>query len=99
MEHTRKMVVVPAETESAASMPIATAKPTAIRHPFEKLMKQLKIILKLARIDAYDLDGHIRGADSSMIYNSDILHLLSHAMTPGRLLIGESDFLKLLHAA
>src|SRR5882672_1023893 len=68
-------------------------------NPFEKLIKQLKIILKLARIDAYNLDGQIKGADGQYMSRSDIIHLLQHSMTPGKLLIGEDEFVDLLHKA
>jgi hypothetical protein len=104
MEFNRKMVVTDADNEHA--VPVNDIQSTSValkkrnqRSPFERLFKQLKIILKLARIDAYDTNGHIKGEDGSFMQNSDIIHLITHVMTPRRLLIGEAEFINLLHKA
>ena len=59
----------------------------------EKLMRQLKIILKLARIDAYNLEGQIKDTHGQYMSRSDIIHLLQHVMTTGKLLVGEAEFI------
>jgi hypothetical protein len=49
-------------------------------HPFlEKLINQLKIILKLAKIDAYDTSLRIKNNKGDFIENSNIINLLQNA--------------------
>jgi hypothetical protein len=104
MEFNRKMVINDAENEHVIppsdiqNRSVGTKRKNH-RSPFERLYKQLKIILKLAKIDAYDINGHIKNADGSFMQNSDILHLITHVMNPRRLLIGETEFINLLYKA
>jgi len=67
--------------------------------PFEKITKLIHIILKLANSKAYNLDRQIRLKDGSYMQNSDIITLLNYAMTPGRVIIGENEFIQLLYEA
>lgn len=62
----------------------------------DRLLRQLQIILKLAKINGYDISGRIRNQNGNFLSNSSILHLLSYAMTPSRVLIGEQEFIDLL---
>ena len=81
----------------------STAPPSTVikkrKNPVDKLHKLLNIILRLARIDSYDLYGRLKLEDGTIIQNSDIGHLLQHAMMPGKVLIGEQEFIKLLFKA
>jgi hypothetical protein len=110
MDSARKMVVIPADAESA-TVPKVTYHPSIDNTPMskeekrrkervgERLARLLKIILKVARVNGYDLEGRIRKNDGSLLPNSDIATLLNYAMTPGKVLIGESEFIDLLHKA
>jgi hypothetical protein len=69
-------------------------------HPFlEKLINQLKIILKLAKIDAYDTSLRIKNNKGDFIENSHIINLLQNATVLAKVLIGQDDFIKLLFQA
>jgi hypothetical protein len=65
----------------------------------DKISRLLKILLKLARVDGYDISGRIKRQDGSIVENSDITVLLNYANTPGRVLIGEKEFIELLYKA
>ena len=105
MEHTRKMVLVPADSSDMGHEEEDEQAETSIKNPepkqkrdrtAEKIIRLLKVILKLAQIDGYDSLGRIRGQDGSFVSNSNIIHLLMHAMRTGRVLVGEAEFVKLL---
>jgi hypothetical protein len=66
---------------------------------FDKLTRLLKIILKLANIEGYNQEGKIKTPSGDYLMHSDIVSLLNHAMTVGRVLIGEQEFIKLLYKA
>ncbi|RWS27454.1 hypothetical protein B4U80_07983 [Leptotrombidium deliense] len=63
------------------------------------MIKQLKIILKLAKINGYDENGRIRNKHGMFIENSSLIQLLSHAMAVGRVLLAEKEFIELLNEA
>ena len=65
----------------------------------DKLMRAIKIILKLARVDAYDLNGQVKDARGNVIEKSDVGRLTMQALNPGRLSIGEDQFIVMLHKA
>ena len=67
--------------------------------PKSKLLKQIRVILGLAKIEGYDDSGRIRGEKGIFLPNSDIVSLLNNAMTPGRVLIGQDIFISLLKEA
>ena len=67
--------------------------------PKSKLLKQIRVILGLAKIQGYDESGRIRDSKGNFIPNSDIVTLINHAMTPGRVLIGQDVFISLLKEA
>jgi len=108
MENSRKMVVMPfggtdhrvtpqPEVKSETSLEPKKKKSPKERST-EKLKNTLGLILKIARIDGYDDHGrlHING---KTVENSDISTLIQHSLTPGRVLIGEREFIDLLHQA
>lgn len=69
-------------------------------HPFlEKLINQLKIILKLAKIDAYDTSLRIKNNRGEFIEHSNIINLLQNATVLAKVLVGQDDFISLLFKA
>jgi hypothetical protein len=69
-------------------------------HPtLERLINQLKIILKLAKIDAYDTNLKIKNEFGSYIENSNIINLLHNATVPSKVLLGQDAFIALLFKA
>lgn len=111
MEHYKKLVVVPFDKPTEKPENIETKQPEeehVIRSSNKKSELQsfkrrrnarieniLKIILPLAKINAYNEKGEIRSGDA-YIDSSDIAQLILYAVTPGKTLIGESDFINLL---
>ena len=67
--------------------------------PKSKILKQIRVILGLAKIQAYDEVGRIRDSKGNFLPNSDIVTLLNNAMTPGRVLTGQDVFISLLKEA
>lgn len=67
--------------------------------PIEKLNNIMKILLKLAKINAYDITGRVRDKNGVFLNDSDLISLINHAMTHGKLLLGQSEFIRLLHEA
>ena len=59
----------------------------------------MKILLKLAKINGYDLVGRVRNKNGSFINDSDLLDLINDAMSHGKLLLGQSEFINLLYEA
>ena len=59
----------------------------------------MKILLKLAKINGYDLVGRVRNKNGSFINNSDLLDLINDAMSHGKLLLGQIEFINLLYEA
>jgi hypothetical protein len=64
-----------------------------------KIINIMKILLKLAKIDGYDIIGRIRNKNGEFLKDSDLITLINHSMTNGKLLLGESEFIRLLHEA
>lgn len=92
MDYSQKVEVVPIKNEAVTSTQVSTKT-------FNKLFRQIKLILKLAKVNAYDINGRIRNEDGSFLDNSDITHLISYAMSPGTVRKGEDTFIKLLYQA
>ena len=65
---------------------------------FDKLLRILRIILKLASNKSYSDDGHLIW-NNQVVPNTNITILINHAMTAGRLINGEDEFIKILHEA
>jgi hypothetical protein len=66
---------------------------------YDKVHKLLKIILKLAKYVGYDSDLKIKLKNGNYLEKSNIVDLLTHAMSMGKVLYGESEFIDLLHSA
>jgi hypothetical protein len=88
---------LPTQTSSTSTQfPVKKQK----AHPFlEKLTNQLKIILKLAKIDAYDNTFRIKNDKGFFIENSNIINLLQNATLSSKILVGQDAFITLLFKA
>lgn len=111
----KKMVAMPAELESDSRIDdnilinepeltnISNKKSDAMpkrRENFNtKFIKVMKILLKLAKINGYDIIGQIRNKKGEFINGSDLISLILNAMSHGKLLLGESEFIQLLKEA
>jgi hypothetical protein len=111
----KKMVAMPAELESDSRVDdnilinepeltnISNKKSDAMpkrRENFNaKFIKVMKILLKLAKINGYDIIGQIRNKKGEFINGSDLISLILNAMSHGKLLLGESEFILLLKEA
>jgi hypothetical protein len=107
MQHSQKVVVTPYDDTQPPSLPMAidsdvqfSSKKINKGHPLiDKFTKQLKIVLKLAKIDGYDGDFRIKDENGQYIYNSNIISLLNDATSISKVLIGYDSFISLLHKA
>jgi len=59
----------------------------------------MRVISKVAMIRGYDDDGRILMENGRYMENSDIASLMFNAMSPGKLIIGEHEFINLLKKA
>jgi hypothetical protein len=66
---------------------------------YGKMYKTVDIIAKLADIKGYDKTYRIQTSDGSYMPNSNLITLITHAMSSGRVLYGEQEFIELLHKA
>jgi hypothetical protein len=64
---------------------------------YDKIHRFIKIIIKLARYSGYDEELRIRLKNGKYLDKSNIVDLLTHAMSAGKLLYGENEFIELLH--
>lgn len=104
MDMSEKAVVVPfsdvaGTTATPSSDNQGKKKMSAYAKSIEKLVKMLKIVLRLAKINAYTDDGEIRDEFGNVISNSNLINLLQKLMVNEKLLVGKNEFLKLLHNA
>lgn len=108
MENTRKMVLVPAESIPTTTPMEAKQAPyfvktdelkNKINKPIDKTKRLFKIALKLALINGYDPDFKLIDINGNLVANSDIELLINHSLSHGKLLIGELEFIQLLHKA
>ena len=100
----QKMLALPAETENSIQTELIEKneiKPSKKKtHPFiDKLSRIMKIFLKLANIKGYDLIGRVRNQNGDFVNDSDIISLINHSLTHGKLLYGQNEFIKLLFEA
>jgi hypothetical protein len=65
----------------------------------DKLNKIIKIFLKLANIKGYDIIGRVRNSNGEYINDSNVISLINHAMSHGKLLIAQNEFVQLLYEA
>jgi hypothetical protein len=111
MQHARKMVVMPYESVPKNNPIQAKQAPYIINDLSEtkenkkpdkvvdKIRRILNIIYKLAHINGYELDGRIIDLNGNPIINSNIVDLINHSLSYGKVLIGESEFIQLLNKA
>ena len=64
---------------------------------YDKIHRFIKIILKLARSVAYDEDLRIKLKNGKYLEKSNIVDLLTHAMSVGKVLYGENEFIQVLN--
>jgi hypothetical protein len=105
----RKYVAIPSEqmdtqmseTQQSTDSPaiINNEKKRQQRSTIDRLTRILKIILKLASVKGYDEILRVKRDDESYVENSNIISLLNHSMSHGRLLTGLPEFIKLLYDA
>ena len=65
----------------------------------DKYRRIMTILLKLAIISAYNLNGEIRGSDGNFIPRSDIIKLTSISFSKDRQITGEDAYISLLSRA
>lgn len=65
----------------------------------DKLVNSLMIALRLAPLSAYDEQNRIKKLDGSVIENSNIISLITNALSPGKNLLGQEEFVKWLKKA
>lgn len=110
MQSAKKVTLIPARSEnihqigggneqeiSGTITSEISPKPDKIKSKiYEKIHKFIKIILKLARNVGYDSDLRIKLSNGKYLEKSNIVDLLTHAMSVGKVLYGENDFIELL---
>lgn len=69
------------------------------KSPHERLEKAIRIVLNIANVNGYDKEFRIKTVDGAVVQGSDLVLLLNHSLSYGRLLKGESEFIDLLHKA
>ena len=100
------MLAVPAESENTfhseeiEKNEIKTNSPKKKMNLFiDKLTRIMKIFLKLANIKGYDIIGRVRNSKGDFVQDSDIISLINHSLTHGKLLLGQNEFINLLFEA
>lgn len=68
-------------------------------HALNRQRKILTIIRKLARIEGYNDQGHIKGRNGSYLEKSDIATLVLWAVSQDKIIYGLQEFVDLLKAA
>ena len=109
MQHVRKVVVFPFEQtaktqqgtgiENEANESVKPKINTFKEKVQLKMFNLLRVMAKLANINGYDEEGRIKDNTGHVVEKSDIAILLLNAMSPGKLVIGENDFIYLLKKA
>ena len=102
MIHTKKIVFVPQEEQVNETEITGGGGETANsirRYAAERQRKMLNVVLRIATFGGYDEKGRIKSADGSFIDESDIVPLLSYALSPGRQVKGLDHFVNLLARA
>lgn len=108
MKYARKVVVVPFDEEEEGEPHqdggeiVEPPQPKGNRikqYALDRQRKFLSIILKIASINGYDAEGRIKLRDGRYMERSDILNLLTHALSPGRSVSGLQEFVELLREA
>ena len=102
----QKMLAMPAETENSFQSEEIEKNEIKVSSPkkklnsiIDKLTRIMKMFLKLANIKGYDLIGRVRDSKGNFIKDSDIIALINHSLTHGKLLLGQNEFIHLLFEA
>lgn len=66
---------------------------------YDKIHRFIQVILKLARKFGYNDDMKIKLKDGKYLDKSNVVDLLTHAMSVGKVLYGENEFIELLYDA
>ena len=100
----QKMLAMPADSENSFKSEEIEIKSNVlpkrkINNFMDKITRIMKIFLRLANIKGYDLIGRVRDSSGNFIKDSDIIALISHSLTHGKLLLGQNEFINLLFEA
>lgn len=95
MESYDKIVIGPEQMDTSSSSTTKKSK----RDPMSRIHKILRLILKLAQVDAYDLNFQVKNDAGEPIPRSDVGRLTLQALSPGRMIIGEDEFIRMLFKA
>ena len=100
----QKMMALPAETENSIQTQIVEKNEIQTSKKknnsfIDKLSRIMKIFLKLANIKGYDIIGRVRNGNGDFVNDSDIIALINHSLTHGKLLLGQNEFINLLFEA
>jgi hypothetical protein len=112
METPRKMVLLPAEAVPTSAPITANQAPYLVSNanntnesskdkkkfekPLDKLRKMFSIALKLALVNGYDSSLSLIDSNGNVVPHSSIELLINHALTQGKLLVGEEEFIRML---
>ena len=99
----QKMLAMPADSENSFKSEEIEVKSNSPKKKvnvfFDKITRIMKIFLRLANIKGYDLIGRVRDSNGNFMKDSDIISLISHSLTHGKLLLGQNEFINLLYEA
>jgi hypothetical protein len=97
MSSYRKFIAVPEnmETNEENFDRVVVTK----RRSLDRFSRMLKIGLKLSNINAFDDDFRIKREDNTVVSNSNLLILLNHLMTNGKVLNGLNELIYLMAKA
>ena len=76
-----------------------TVKQKRIERDGEKIIRLIKIALKIAKINSYDDELRIIGHNGEYVEGSNLADLLKYVLTSQKIIIGENEFIKILHDA
>ena len=74
-------------------------KQKRIERDGEKIIRLIKIALKIAKINSYDDELRIIGDNGKCVEGSNLADLLKYGLTSQKIIIGENEFIKILHNA
>jgi hypothetical protein len=86
------------EFTNQAASPIVTEKKKSDK-VFDRTKKLFNVALKLALVNGYDFDLKLVDINGAVVPHSNIELLINHALSHGKLLVGEEQFVQLLHKA
>ena len=102
MKYSRKMVWHSEDDIDQTSQQISIPKTVKenkkrIERDMDKFHKLLNIVLRIAIHKGYNEDFSLNDDNGKRIPNSNVVAHLNNALSPGKLLIGETDFIRLLY--